>query len=592
MNELIPIFYAADDCFIKYTLVSVTSLKENADPRRRYRIYILQTHISEDYRAAFEKLNDRNFQVVFVDVSAYLERYGDALHVRDYYSKTTYYRLFIAEMYPRLKKAIYLDSDTVVLGNIAELYDRDLGDNYVAAAPEQAMRQTDVYGTYVEQVLGIDRMRYFNAGVLLLNCDLFRRDKILSKFVELLGLYTFRVTQDEDYLNVLCENRVLWLSPAWNTEVYGELPVPEGDMKIIHYIMVSKPWHYENCRLADYFWRYAEKTPVIGKIRAELAAYTDLERAQDAASCERLAALAESESKREDTYFRLANPGKDLGRVRIQKKIAAYEKEGRFGEDVEDDPPTRTLKPGEVDFLRKSPAAKLGARMAFAAARKFVDQLVKDGKLRIAGFPGIENFRALRSGAVITCNHFNAYDSFAIHLAYDESHQKKRRFFRVIREGNYTNFPGFYGVLMRNCNTLPLSANTKVMTEFVQATGQLLREGDFVLFYPEQSMWWNYRKPKPLKPGAFRFAAKYHVPVLPCFITMEDSHDIGEDGFPIQIYTVHIAPAIYPDPAKSISENMNALMRENYRVWKDIYEETYGEPLTYTCPPALLKDLL
>ena len=139
MTDFIPIFYAADDCFIKYTLVSVTSLKANADPRRSYRVYILQTRVSEDYREAFESLMAPNFQIEFVDVSAYLDLYGDALHVRDYYSKTTYYRLFIAEMYPRLKKAIYLDSDTVVLGNIAELYDRDLGDNYVAAAPEQAM---------------------------------------------------------------------------------------------------------------------------------------------------------------------------------------------------------------------------------------------------------------------------------------------------------------------------------------------------------------------------------------------------------------------------------------------------------------------
>lgn len=590
MNELIPIFFAADDAFVKYTLVALTSLKANADPSRRYQIYILQTHVSERYREAFESLESRNFRIEFVDVSAYLGRYGDALHVRDYYSRTTYYRLFIAEMYPKYNKAIYIDSDTIVLGNIAEMYDHDLGDNYVGAAPEQVMRQTDVFGTYVEKVLGIDRMHYFNAGVLLINCALFRRDKILEKFTKLLGAYTFRVTQDEDYLNVLCEGRVLWLSPAWNTEVYGTLPVPESEMKIIHYIMVSKPWHFPDCRLKDYFWHYAKETPVYGQIQAELKSYTDLERGEDLASGDRLAALAAEESKRENTYFRMMNPGLDLDRVRILKKIAQYEKEGRFDEDVEDDPPTRTLRPGEVDFLRKSPAAKAGARLAFAAARKFVAKLLKEGKMQIDAFEGIENFRALRSGAVITCNHFNAFDSFAMHLTYDASGQKKRRFFRVIREGNYTNFPGFYGLLMRNCNTLPLSSNTKVMTEFVQATGELLRDGDLVLFYPEQSMWWNYRKPKPLKPGAYRFAAKNHVPVLPCFITMRDSDTVGEDGFPVQIYTVHIAPPIYPDPNKTICENTHYLMTENYRVWREIYEKTYGEKLTYTCPPEALGE--
>lgn len=592
MNETISIFFAADDNFVKYTMVAIASLKANANPRRRYHIRILQTHVSDVYRHAFTHLQDKNFKIEFVDVTEYMEKYGSAFHVRDYYTKTTYFRLFIAQMFPHLKKAIYLDSDMVVLGDIAELYDCDLGDNYVAACPEQAMAQTEVYGHYVEAVMGIDRNEYFNAGMLVINCELFRRDNLLGKFLDLLGKYTFVVTQDEDYLNVLCEGRVLWLSPAWNTEVYGELPVAEEEIKIIHYIMVAKPWHFHDCRLKEYFWKYAEQTPMVDKIHAELAAYTDLERAQDLASCDRLAALAEKEAAREDSYFRIMHPGLDPERVKIKKKIERFEKEARFDEDVEDDPPTRQIKPGEVDFERKTPAARLGARMAFAAARKFVDQLIKDGKLRIAGYPGIEHFQNLKSGAVVTCNHFNAYDSFAMHLSYDESKQKKRRFFRVIREGNYTNFPGFYGLLMRNCNTLPLSSNPKVMSEFVHATCNLLRDGNFVLFYPEQSMWWNYRKPKPLKSGAFRLAARNHVPVLPCFITMEDSDDIGEDGYPIQIYTVHVSEPIYPDPEKTITENTEMMMKENYRVWKEIYEKTYGVPLTYTCPKEKLEALL
>ena len=61
-----------------------------------------------------------------------------------------------------------------------------------------------------------------------------------------------------------------------------------------------------------------------------------------------------------------------------------------------------------------------------------------------------------------------------------------------------------------------------------------------MLVYPEQSMWWNYRKPKPLKKGAYTFAAKNHVPVLPCFITMEDSDILGDDGFYVQrIHDTH-----------------------------------------------------
>jgi hypothetical protein len=64
---------------------------------------------------------------------------------------------------------------------------------------------------------------------------------------------------------------------------------------------------------------------------------------------------------------------------------------------------------------------------------------------------------------------------------------------------------------------------------------------------------------------------------------MEDSNRLDEDGFYVQEYTIHIAPPIYPDPAKSKIENIDAMRDENYRIWKEIYEETYQIPLHYSC---------
>jgi len=138
---------------------------------------------------------------------------------------------------------------------------------------------------------------------------------------------------------------------------------------------------------------------------------------------------------------------------------------------------------------------------------------------------------------------------------------------------------------MRHCHTLPLASSPRAMREFVRATDTLLKDGHFVLIYPEQSMWWNYRKPKPLKEGGFYFAAKNRVPVLPCFITMRNSEILGEDGVPVQEYTYHIEKPIYPDESKTVGENTAAMLEENYRIWKDIYEKTYGMPLQYTTAP-------
>ncbi len=581
----VPIFYACDDAFIKYTIVSLASMIENASKEFNYEIHVLSTTATEEMKEKVLKLQNENFTVTFDDVSSYLASIADKLPIRDYYSKTTYYRLFIAEMFPELDKVIYIDSDTVVTGDISELYMTELYDNFVGACHEQAMVQVDEYGTYVEKNIGIDRNKFFNAGVLLINCKLFRENNVLEKFMELLTVYNFVVTQDEDYLNVICKDRVLFLDQRWNTEMLGEIPYPAEEFKIIHYIMVSKPWHYHDCRHGDIFWKYAEKTEVYEEIKAELESYTDEQKARDKASADRLLRTAVAETYKADTFrecIKKLTCNED--RRKILEKIELFEKEGRFDEDVEDDPPSRTIQPGEVDYTQKKLKTRLFSKFAFARARGYLNKIIKNKSLIVKEIRGIENIQNLRGGAIITCNHFNAHDSFAIQLVYEQSGQKRngRKFFRIIREGNYTSFPGFFGFLMRNCNTLPLSSNIRTMHEFMGATNQLLKDGHFVLIYPEQSMWWNYRKPKPLKEGGFYFAAKNNVPVLPCFITMQDTDIIGEDGYPVQEYTIHVSKPIYPDAEKSVKVNTAEMLEANYNEWKRVYEETYGIPLEYT----------
>lgn len=591
MNNVIPIFYACDDSFVKYTIVSLSSMIKNASPEHKYHVYILHTQISEEMKARVKTLANDNFEISFTDVSEHLQTISDRLPIRDYYSKTTYYRLFIAEMFPQYDKAIYIDSDTVVQGDISKLYATDIKDAYVGACHEQAMVQVEEYGRYVEKVIGISRYNFFNAGMIVINCDRFRMNFVLDKFIQYLHTYTFVVTQDEDYLNLICKDHVCWLDSRWNTEVFGEIPYPIEEAHIIHYIMTSKPWHYADCRHGDIFWKYAKETSVYGELLEILNSYTEEEKERDAVSCEKLLELAVSETNREDNYLnRINKQNRARDRVEINKKIEEYERQGRFDEDVEEDPPSRELMPEEIDYINKTMGQKLKTKFAYMMARKFVYNLIDEKKLIIKEIKGLENFKNLKSGAVITCNHFNAFDSFAIQIAYETAEQPDRKFYRVIREGNYTSFPGFYGFLMRHCNTLPLSRNRKTLKKFMSATDELLQTGNFVLVYPEQSMWWNYRKPKPLKKGAFSFAAKNKVPVLPCFITMKDSDIMGDDGFFVQEYTIHIAEPIFPDLTETNGKNVDEMMKKNYEVWKDIYEKEYQIPLTYTTERTVTYD--
>ena len=578
----IPIFYACDDNFVKYTIVSMRSLIDNASRAYDYTLYILHAGISAEMQRKTMELECDGFRIIFADVSEKLKAITSYLPIRDYYSKTTYYRMFIAEMFPEYDKAIYIDSDTIVQGDISEMFNTDLGDCWIGACHEQAMVQTDHYGTYVEQVVGVSRYNYFNAGVLLLNCSKVREFSVLKKFCDRLAEYNFVVTQDEDYLNLICKDHILWLDQRWNTEMYCKFDYPIEEIKILHYIMVSKPWHYRDCPGGDIFWSYAEKTSVYEELLNVLDSYTEEERSRDEQVMDNLLALAQQETNRGDNYQQMLNKyfrAKD--RVEILEKIAQYEREGRFAEDVENDPPSRTLMPDEIKYGTKGIRKRVKSRIAFYVARRFLNSLIEDKKLIIKEIRGIENIRNLHSGAIITCNHFNAFDSFAIQLVYDASEQSGRRFYRVIREGNYTNFPGFYGFLMRNCDTLPLSSNIHTMKKFMTAVDRLLKEGHFILVYPEQSMWWNYRKPKPLKNGAFMFAYRNNVPVLPCFITMKDSDIMGEDGFYVQEYTIHVGEPIYANPALPYKECVRDMMDRNFALWKNIYETEYQMPLIY-----------
>ena len=581
-KPIIPIFYACDDNFVKYTIVSLHSMIRNASKDFHYHVYILHTGISQPMTDQVLALQNDSFSIRFENVTEYLNSVSEKLPIRDYYSKTTYYRLFIAEMFPQYDKVIYIDSDTVVQGDISELYLTDIRDAYVGACHEQAMVQVDEYGTYCERVVGVSRHNFFNAGLLLINCERFRTHSVLEKFVECLKAYNFVVTQDEDYLNLICKDHVHWLDQRWNTEIFGKIGYPIEEAKILHYIMTSKPWHYADCRHGDIFWKYAAETAVYEEIQAVLHAYTDAERERDRLSCEKLLALAVQETNREDNYLnRINRDRRAADRVEVMQRIEAFEREGRFGEDVEQDPPSRVLLPDEIDYLDRGIMKKIKTKFAFMMARRFVYNLIEDRKLLIREIRGIEHFKNLQSGAVITCNHFNAFDSFAMQIAYEAAEQPNRTFYRVVREGNYTSFPGFYGFLMRNCNTLPLSSDSRTLRKFTEATKQLLAEGHFVLVYPEQSMWWNYRKPKPLKGGAYTFAAKANVPVLPCFITMKDSDIMGDDGFYVQEYTIHIGAPIYPDAKLPYLKRATDMMERNAAVWKEIYEREYQIPLTY-----------
>ena len=579
-NE-IPIVFATDKNYYPFLPVALKSIQEHSNENYLYKIFVLHESLDKEQMTSLEELETSNYKIKFINVSRYVSKIKAKLPTRDYYTNTTYYRFFIPRILRMYKKALYLDCDILVRNDISILFNNDIEDYLVGAITEDVMTNINVFGEYVEKVIGINRNNFFNAGVLLLNLKKLRKEKLERKFIDLLSIYKFKVTQDEDYLNVICKDKVLYINEEWN---YCEVNKHNlSNPSIVHFKMCYKPWHYDNIKFQDEYWKMAKKTSSYNTLLEILKNYSDESKKKDNEACEKLIELAKTEIERDDNYLKLISEHKDISRIKVLHKIDEYERTGKFDIDVEDDPPTKPLLPEKSDYLRKKIRHKINRKIAYTMARRYMNGLVKNKKLIIKDVKGIENWSTLDKGAIITCNHFSAMDSFAMQYAYDLTKfaHNKRALYKVIREGNYTSFPGIIGYFMRNCNTLPLSSNTRTMGMFLNATDKLLKDNNFVLVYPEGSMWWNYRKPKPLKPGAFNLACRSDVPILPCFITMNDSDIIDSDGFPVQELTIHINKPIYPSKDLSKKENIEYMKTENFELWKSIYEETYNIPLQY-----------
>lgn len=296
-KNVVPIFFAVDDKYIPFLAVSLQSLIENSKDENFYLIKILYTNISDENQKKIQKFEKANVSIEFVDLNYYIEKIKDKLYTRDYYSKTTYFRLFIPNLYPQYNKALYLDCDIVLLEDVADLYNTDMEDNLVAAAPDDVIQTIEVFQEYAEKVVGVANYKnYFNAGVLLMNLDELRKFDFQEKFIYSLEKIKFSVAQDQDYLNRLCKGRVKIVDSNWNRMPIAKEKENQGEIKLIHYNLAYKPWHFEDILYKEYFWNYAEKTEFFDVIQKIKENYTDEERFEDMEKDKALRMLAQKEA--------------------------------------------------------------------------------------------------------------------------------------------------------------------------------------------------------------------------------------------------------------------------------------------------------
>lgn len=207
---------------------------------------------------------------------------------------------------------------------------------------------------------------------------------------------------------------------------------------------------------------------------------------------------------------------------------------------------------------------------------KYMKLLDKDITIK-----GLENLKDLdlSKGAIITSNHFNPLDTFIIRKLVEKV--LKKDLYIVIQDTNLA-MPGSLGFLMNYTNTIPVSKSpTYLAGTFKENLRKILSDGNIVLIYPEEEMWFNYRKIRPLKRGAYQYAAILSVPVISCFTKIIDTDILDNEEFNKTIYELNVLGYLYPD--KDISPRVNSInmLNEDYTWKKRSYEEAYNKSLDY-----------
>lgn len=194
---------------------------------------------------------------------------------------------------------------------------------------------------------------------------------------------------------------------------------------------------------------------------------------------------------------------------------------------------------------------------------------------------GLEKIPKDLGGVLITSNHFSPLENTVIrHL----TNTLGRKTLGIISQTSNFAMTGIIGYIMNYADTIPISTEPRYLAkDFLSVLKErLVDKKHAILLYPEQEMWFHYRKPRPPKNGAYFYAAKLNVPIISCFVEMVDMDEDDTAEFKKVKYILHILDVLYPDQHKTVKENTESLGIMDYTLKKNCYETVYGKELNYS----------
>lgn len=281
----VALVLSANEYYVPYLGVLLESIRETSSNDRCYDLVVLHKDITARSQAVLRRVVEaENISLRFFNTSRFIRDYESKLFLRGHFRIETYFRLFMQDILPSYRKALYLDADMVVVKDIADLYDEDV-EGYLLAA----VRDADTAGLYngfepqkkhyLDNVLKIEEpYGYFQAGTILFNLDEFRRRYTVTELFDFAASYEWELL-DQDVLNYFAQGNVKYLDASWNVmmdwrdirikEIIGRAPRPlyleymkaREKPAVVHFAGPDKPWSVPESDLADYFWDYATRTP-------------------------------------------------------------------------------------------------------------------------------------------------------------------------------------------------------------------------------------------------------------------------------------------------------------------------------------------
>lgn len=257
--------------------VTIASILENT--KRNCDIFILDGGIKADTQQKIEACVQKYQHLQHIEfIKIDRERFAHFPNLM-HFSLNTYFRYLIPELKPELQKVLYIDSDMVITADVGKLFDTDIQGAPLAAVPYRDERpdlnhfvraQKD---KHIKQILELpDSHLYFNAGLLVLDCEYFRQHGWVNKLFELTAEKAATIKYpDQDILNIIVCNNYHVLDDTWNAvididKMYGvqhtELP------KVLHFTggAGTRPWMSLTCPYREEFDKYANKTPFANEL--------------------------------------------------------------------------------------------------------------------------------------------------------------------------------------------------------------------------------------------------------------------------------------------------------------------------------------